>query len=207
MEDVLEVYRRPYDPRRPVVCFDETSRPLLGQTRPPLLPAPGQAARQDYEYVRQGTANVFLSFEPLAGWRQAVVTERRTRHDWAHQIRDLLDGRSAAAEKVVLVLDNLNTHTPGSLYETFGPVEARRLTEKLEIHHTPKHGSWLNMAEIEFSTLARGLPDRIESRERLQSVLQTWSAQRNSRQIGADWQFRTEDARMRLKRLYPHNEL
>jgi len=207
MEDVLEVYRRPYDPRRPVVCFDETSRQLLGQTRAPLPPTPGQAARQDYEYVREGTATVFLSFEPLAGWRQAVATQRRTRQDWAHQIKDLLDGRYAAAETVVLVLDNLNTHTPGSLYETFGPAEARRLTEKLEIHHTPKHGSWLNMAEIEFSALARALPPRIDSREHLSQSLSGWSHQRNDGAIGANWQFHTEDARIRLKRLYPSNEL
>ena len=207
MEDVLEVYRRPYDSRRPVVCFDETSRQLLSHTRTPLPPVPGWAARQDYEYQREGTANIFLSVEPLAGWRQVAATERRTRQDWAHQIKELLDGRYAAAEKVVLVLDNLNTHTPGSLYETFGAAEARRLTEKLEIHHTPKHGSWLNMAEIEFSALARNLSERIDSRERLHTVLQTWSAERNRRQVGADWQFRTEDARVKLKRLYPSNEL
>jgi len=207
MEDVLEVYRRPYDPHRPVVCFDETSRQLLDQTRRPLPPAGERAARQDYEYVREGTANVFLSFEPLAGWRQAVATERRTRRDWAHQIRELLDGRYAASQKVVLVLDNLNTHTPGSFYETFGPAEARRLTEKLEIHHTPKHGSWLNMAEIEFSALARTLPDRIATRDQLHTVLESWSSERNARGNGADWQFRTEDARVRLKRLYPSNEL
>ena len=207
MEDVLEVYRRAYDPRRPVVCFDETSRQLLDHARAPWPPAPGRAARVDYEYQREGTANVFLSFEPLAGWRQAVATERRTRQDWAHQIKDLLEGRYAAAEKVVLVLDNLNTHTPGSLYETFGPAEARRLTEKLEIHHTPKHGSWLNMAEIEFSALTRSLSARIESRARLHAVLQMWAEERNDRQVGANWQFRTEDARIKLKRLYPSNEL
>jgi hypothetical protein len=207
MEDVLEVYRRAYDPRRPVVCFDETSRQLLDHARAPWPPAPGRAARVDYEYQREGTANVFLSFEPLAGWRQAVATERRTRQDWAHQIKDLLEGRYAAAEKVVLVLDNLNTHTPGSLYETFGPAEARRLTEKLEIHHTPKHGSWLNMAEIEFSALTRSLSARIESRARLHTVLQMWAEERNDRQVGANWQFRTEDARIKLKRLYPSNEL
>jgi hypothetical protein len=143
----------------------------------------------------------------LAGGRLAVATERRTRHDWAHQVKALLDGRYAAAEKVVLVLDNLNTHTPGSLYETFGAAEARRLTEKLEIHHTPKHGSWLNMAEIEFSALTRSLSERIDSRERLHAMLQTWAEERNGRQVGADWQFRTEDARIKLKRLYPPNEL
>jgi len=163
--------------------------------------------RHDYEYVRQGTANVFLSFEPLAGWRAAVATERRTRQDWAHQIQRLLDGRYAAVEKVVLVLDNLNTHTPGSLYETFGPAEARRLTEKLEIHYTPKHGSWLNMAEIEFSALSRALPKRIAIFGQLNEMLGAWSAPRNARAVGANWQFRTEDARIKLKRLYPPNEL
>jgi len=203
MEDVLEVYRRPYDPRHPVVCFDETSRQLLGHARDPQPAQPGRPARQDYEYQREGTANVFLSFEPLAGWRAAVATERRTRHDWAHQIKNLLDGRYAGVEKVVLVLDNLNTHTPASLYETFDAAEARRLTEKLQIHYTPKHGSWLNMAEIEFSALARSLAARIESREKLHAALQGWSAERNRRQVGADWQFRTQDARIKLKRLYP----
>jgi transposase len=207
MEDVLEVYRRAYDPRRPVVCFDETSRQLLGHARAPLPPAPGRAARVDYEYQRAGTANVFLSFEPVAGGRQAAATVRRTRQDWAHQIQGLRDGRCAAAEKVVLVLDNLNPHTPGSRSETVGPAEARRRTEKLAIHHTPKHGSWLNMAEIEFSALTRSLSERIASRERLHAVLQTWSEDRNGRQVGADWQFRTEDARIKLKRLYPPNEL
>jgi hypothetical protein len=207
MEDVLELYRRPYDPRRPVVCFDETSRQLLGHARAPRPPAPGQLGRYDYEYVREGTANIFLSFEPLAGWRAAVATERRTRQDWAQQIQQLLDGRYAAVEKVVLILDNLNTHTPGSLYETFDPAEARRLTEKLEIHHTPKHGSWLNLAEIEFSALGRALPKRIAARGPLNQTWGAWSAERNTRGVGADWQFRTEDARIRLKHLYPSNEL
>jgi hypothetical protein len=207
MEDVLEVYRRPYDACRPVVCFDETSRQLLGHVHPPQPAGPGRVARQDYEYQREGTANVFLSFEPLAGWRQAVATQRRTRQDWAQQIKELLDGRYAAAHKVVLVLDNLNTHTPASLYETFGAAEARQLTEKLEIHHTPKHGSWLNMAEIEFSALTRNMSERIESREQLQVALRSWSAERNRRRVGADWQFRTEDARIKLKRLYPSNEV
>lgn len=207
MEDVLEVYRRPYDPRRPVVCFDETSRQLLDHARAPQPPAPGQVGRYDYEYVREGTTNIFLSFEPLAGWRAAVATERRTRQDWAQQIQQLLDGRYAAAEKVVLILDNLNTHTPASLYQTFGPAEARRLTEKLELHHTPKHGSWLNMAEIEFSALGRVLPKRIAARGPLNQTLGAWSTERNTREVGADWQFRTEDARIRLKHLYPSNEL
>ena len=207
MEDVLEVYRRPYDPRRPVVCFDETSRQLLDHARAPQPPAPGQVGRYDYEYVREGTTNIFLSFEPLAGWRVAVATERRTRQDWAQQIQQLLDGRYAAAEKVVLILDNLNTHTPASLYQTFGPAEARRLTEKLELHHTPKHGSWLNMAEIEFSALGRVLPKRIAARGPLNQTLGAWSTERNTRAVGADWQFRTEDARIRLKHLYPSNEL
>ena len=155
MEDVLEVYQRPYDPRFPQVCLDEVSTQLLADTRPPLPPAPGRAAREDYEYVRQGVANVFLCFEPLRGWRQATVTERRTRQDWAQVIKALVDVHYPTAERIVLVMDNLNTHTLGSLYEAFPPPEARRLAEKLELHYTPKHGSWLNMAEIELSVLRR----------------------------------------------------
>ena len=167
MEDVLEVYKRPYDPHRPVLCVDETSRQLLADTRPPQAPQPARPARQDYEYQRNGTANLFMVFEPLVGWRQVPVTQRRTKQDWARLIRDLLDGRYAAAERVVLVQDNLNVHTLGALYETFPPAEARRLAAKLELHYTPKHGSWLNMAEIEFSALARatgpiGQPRRLD---------------------------------------------
>jgi transposase len=207
MEDVLAVYQRPYDPRRPVVCLDETSRQLLGETRAELPAAPGQSARQDYEYERHGTANLFMLFEPLAGWRHVPVTERRTRQDWARVVKELLDGRYAAAEKVVLVQDNLNTHSPASLYATFAPAEARRLAERLELHYTPKHGSWLNMAEVEFSALARTLSERLERREQLEAAATAWSERRNHEKIGVNWQFTTADARIKLKRLYPTIEV
>jgi len=203
MEDVLAVYHRPYDPRRPVVCLDETSRQLLGETRAALPPGVGQPARQDYEYQRHGTANLFMLFEPLAGWRQVPVTERRTRQDWARVLKELLDGRYAEAEKVVLVQDNLNTHTPASLYATFEPTEARRLAQRLELHYTPKHGSWLNMAEVEFSALARALSERLERREQLECAARAWSERRNQAQVAVNWQFSTADARIKLKRLYP----
>ena len=149
MEDVLDVYTRPYDPRRPQVCLDETSRQLLADVTPPLPIAPGRPAREDYEYERQGVCNLFLVCEPLAGWREVMVSDRRTRIDWAHCIKDLVDVHYPDAEQIVLVQDNLNTHTPASLYEAFPPAEAKRLADKLELHYTPKHGSWLNMAEIE----------------------------------------------------------
>lgn len=207
MEDVLEVYKRPYDPHRPVVCVDETSRQLLADARPSQGPQPGRAARQDYEYHREGTANLFMVFEPLAGWRQVPVTERRTKQDWARLIRNLLDGRYALAERVVLVQDNLNTHTLGALYETFPPAEARRLAAKLELHYTPKHGSWLNMAEIEFSALTRALPARLARPEALATAVQAWEANRNRTTVRVNWQFATADARIKLKRLYPSIEL
>jgi hypothetical protein len=203
MEDVLEVYKRPYDPRHPVVCLDETSRQLLAETRAPLRCAPGQPARADHEYARGGTANLFLAFEPLAGQRHTQVTEQRRKVDWARFVKELLDGPYAAATKVVLVMDNLNTHTPASLYEAFAPTEARRLMEKLEIHHTPKHGSWLNLAEVEFSVLERQLPARVGTREEFGRVSGVWTEQRNQAGICADWRFRTDDARIKLKRLYP----
>lgn len=207
MEDVLEVYKRPYDPLRPVVCVDETSRQLLADTRPAQAPQPGRTARQDYEYQRCGTANLFMVFEPLCGWRQVPVTARRTKQDWARLIRDLLDGRYAATEKVVLVQDNLNTHTLGALYETFPPAEARRLAAKLELHYTPKHGSWLNMAEIEFSALARALPARLAARPALAEAVQAWESDRNRATVQVNWRFATTDARIKLKRLYPSIEL
>lgn len=207
MEDVLEVYKRPYDPLQPVVCVDETSRQLLADTRPAQAMQPGRAARQDYEYQRCGTANLFMVFEPLVGWRQVPVTERRTKQDWARLIRDLLDGRYATAEKVVLVQDNLNTHTLGALYETFPPAQARRLAAKLELHYTPKHGSWLNMAEIEFSALARALPARLAARPALANAVQAWEADRNRATVQVNWRFTTTDARIKLKQLYPSIEL
>ena len=207
MEDVLEVYKRPYDSRRPVVCVDETSRQLLADTRPVQASQPGRVARQDYEYQRCGTANLFMVFEPLVGWRQVPVTERRTKQDWARLIRDLLDGRYACAEKVVLVQDNLNTHTLGALYETFPPTEARRLAAKLELHYTPKHGSWLNMAEIEFSALGRALPARLAGHAALAEAVQAWESNRNGATVRVNWRFTATDARIKLKRLYPSIEL
>lgn len=203
MEDVLEVYKRPYDPRCPVVCLDETSRQLLADTRAPLPCVSSQPQRSDYEYQREGTANVFLAFEPLEGKRTATVTERRTKVDWATFVQGLLDGPYADAEKVVLVMDNLNTHTPASLYEAFAPAEARRLVEKLEIHHTPKHGSWLNMAEVEFSVMQRQLPERLGTHQAFAQTVSDWTQRRNRANVRADWRFTSTDARIKLKRLYP----
>lgn len=204
MEDVLDVYQRPYDPKRPLIGLDEKPVPLRRDVQDPQPAAPGRAARRDYVYERHGVANVFMMFEPLTGRRQAVVTERRTRQDWAHCIQDLLDVQYPTAEKIVLVMDNLNTHTPGSLYETFDPAEAKRLADKLEIHPTPKHGSWLNVAEIELSVLGRQcLPRRFGNQENLVRAVAQWQAERNERTVKVDWQFRTDDARIKLRRLYP----
>jgi len=207
MEDVLDVYQRPYDPKRPQVCLDEASKQLIGETRTPIPAAPGRAAREDYEYVRNGTANVFMTFEPLAGRRHVKVTDRRTKKDWAEVIRELVDEHYPAAEKIVLVMDNLNTHSPASLYEAFEPAEARRLAAKLEIHHTPKHGSWLDMAEIELGILNRQcLNRRIDRVETLKQEIATWERDRNNRATKVDWRFTTRDARIRLRRLYPSIE-
>lgn len=204
MEDVLAVYHRPYDPKRPQICMDETSKALHAHSRKPLPAAPGRPAREDYEYIRQGTANLFLWFEPVAGKRGVKATERRTRVDWAELIRELVDQHYPHAEKLVLVMDNLNTHTLASLYEAFPPEEARRLAEKLEIHYTPKHGSWLNMAEIELSVLARqSLAQRIPSRAELQSKVTAWADKRNAQAAKMEWRFTIADARIKLKRLYP----
>jgi len=206
MEDVLAVYCRAHDPKRPVVCLDETSKQLIGEVREPLLPQPGEAARYDGEYVRNGTANLFMAFEPLAGWRQVRVTEQRCRRDWAAFVKDLIDGRYKDAEKIVLVMDQLNTHTPASLYEAFPPEEARRLAERLEIHHTPKHGSWLDMAEIEFSVLGRNLPQRVGDKAALERQVAAWEQRRNTAQVKANWQFTSADARIKLRKLYPSLE-
>jgi transposase len=204
MEDILEVYRRPYDPRRPVVCMDEASKQLLDETREPLRACPGRVEREDYEYSRQGVASLFLAFEPLAGWRHFEVTEQRRRPDWARFIQDLVDRQYAQAERIVLVMDNLNTHSPGSLYETFAPEEAWRIAQRLEIHYTPKHGSWLNMAEGEFSILQRQCLDRrIATVESLRHEIAAWEKKRNVQGIGANWQFTTETARIKLRKLYP----
>ncbi len=204
MEDVLAVYRRPYDPRRPQVCMDELSKQLLRDATPPLPMVAGRPPCMDYEYVRGGTANLFLLCEPLRGWRQVTVTARRTKIDWAHCIRELVDVHYPDAEKIVLVLDNLNTHTPASLYEAFPPAEARRITERLEIHYTPKHGSWLNMAEIELSVLSgQCLDRRIEDRAMLTEEVDAWNGERNAAEKGIDWRFTTDDARIKLRHLYP----
>ncbi len=204
MEDVLEVYTRPYDRNRPVVCVDEASKQLVADVTPPLAMQPGQPAREDYEYERCGTANLFMQFEPLAGRRHVKVTERRTSLDFAHVLRDLSDVHYADAEKIVLVVDNLNTHKLSVLYQAFGPDEARRLYERFEIHYTPKHASWLDMAECELSVLCRQCLDRrIDDRSLLEHEVRCWEEVRNAAEVYVDWQFRTPDARIKLKRLYP----
>jgi hypothetical protein len=204
MEDVLAVYTRPYDPARPQVCLDEASKQLLRAARDPLPPAPAQPAREDAEYVRGGVANVFMVCEPLAGRRWVTVTEHRTKRDWAHLIKTLVDERYPGAERIVLVQDNLNTHTPAALYEAFAPDEARRLVETIEWHYTPKHGSWLNMAEIELSALSRQCLDRrIPDAATLAAEVAAWVARRDGAGAAIDWRFTTEDARIKLKRLYP----
>lgn len=208
MEDVLEVYQRPYDPARPVVCLDEQSKQLVKETRTPVPAAPGRPERVDYEYERNGTANLFMLFEPLAGRRHVKVTERRTRTDFAAVIRELVDVHYPHADTIVLVMDNLNTHKPASLYEAFPPAEARRLVEKLEIHYTPKHGSWLNMAETELSILTKQCLDRrLPDRPTLIRETAAWEAQRNTHKATVNWRFTTDQARIKLKRLYPSFEV
>lgn len=202
MEEVLEVYHRPHDPRRPQICIDETSKQLVEHTRVPLAPQSGRPQRQDDENKRRGTAHLFLCVEPLTGKTVVQATERRTAVDFAHFLRELCDGPDRKAEKLVVVLDNLNLHSPACLYEAFAPAEARRLTEKLEIHHTPKHGSWLNIAEIEQSILSRQcLDQRIGSLTRLRKLITAGEAQRKRAPIR--WRFTTQDARIKLRRLYP----
>jgi len=204
MEDVLEVYHRPYDPRRPQVCLDEASKQLVGEVRSPVPAEPGRPERFDFEYVRNGTANLFMISEPLVGWRAVRVTERRTAVDFAEVVRWLVEDVYPEAEQVVLVLDNLNTHKLASLYEAFEPGRARRIAERLEIHHTPKHGSWLNMAEIELSVLAgQCLDRRIGDSAELRREVTAWEADRNERQVGVNWRFTTTDARIKLRQLYP----
>jgi len=204
MEDVLDVYTRPYDPARPVVCLDETSRQVLADVRPPLPLAPGSPQRQDPEYVRHGVANLFLVCEPLRGWREVIVSDRRARLDWAACVKDLADSHDPGAAKIVLVMDNRNIHSPASLYEAFPPAEAQRLADRFEIHYTPKHGSWLNMAEIELGILQRQCLDRrLDNRATLTSEVAAWVAARNAATRTIDWRFTTTDARIKLKRLYP----
>jgi len=204
MEDVLEVYHLPYDPDYPVVCMDESCKQLIGEVRLPIACMPGKPARIDDEYVRNGVVEIFMEVEPLAGKRHVAVTERRTRKDWAQQIKQMLDERYPDATKIRLVMDNLNTHHVASLYEAFKPDEARRLAERLEIHYTPKHGSWLNMAEIELSALkSQCLDRRIANMATLQAEVAAWEIDRNNASRKIDWQFMTADARIKLKRLYP----
>lgn len=204
MEDVLDVYKQPYDPLYPQVCFDECSKQLVLETRLPLPLEPGQAARYDYEYERNGVCNLFMFSEPLAGWRHVEVTQHRTSIDYAHQMKYLVDERYPNAIKIRLVHDQLNTHVPASLYKAFPPAEAKRILDKLEIHYTPKHGSWLNMAEIELSVLSRQCLDRrIPDQETLQREVAAWEERRNRQSRTIDWRFTTDDARIKLKRLYP----
>lgn len=205
MEDVLEVYHLPYDPEYPVVCMDESSKQLIGEVREPIPGKPGRVRRIDDEYVRNGVAEIFMEVEPLAGRRHVTVTERRTRKDWAKQIKNMLDERYPHARKVRLVMDNLNTHSVASLYEAFAPQEARRLAERLEIHHTPKHGSWLNMAEIELSVLkGQCLDRRIPEMATMQAHVAAWEVARNNSSRKIVWQFKTSDARIKLRHLYPN---
>jgi hypothetical protein len=204
MEDVLEVYHRPHDPARPVVCLDETSKQLITETRVPIAAKPGRPARHDYEYARNGTANLFMMFAPLEGWRHVEVTDHRTAADYAAILKELSDTHFPDAAKIVLVQDNLNTHKPASLYEVYPAAEARRLVERFEWHYTPKHGSWLDMAETELSVLTTQCLDRrIPDKPTLIEEVAAWQQRRNQNHTKADWQFTTADARVKLKRLYP----
>jgi hypothetical protein len=207
LEDVLDLYAEPDDPRYPQVCFDESPVQLTSETRHPLPARPGHPARYDTEYKREGTANLFLFVQPLRGWRHVNVTKQRTKPDFARQMRLLVDQYFPTAERIRLVVDNLNTHTPAALYSTFPPDEARRITRKLEFHYTPKHGSWLNMAECELAVLAgQCLDRRISTIDTLREEIAAWEGPRNQRQTKIDWQFGTEVARVKLKRLYPSVE-
>jgi DDE superfamily endonuclease len=204
MEDVLEVYHRPHDPAQPLVCLDETSKQLVAETRQPLPMRPGDAARFDYEYKRNGVANLFMMFAPLEGWRHVKVTQSRTAIDYAHLLRDLSDIHFAKAHKIVLMQDNLNTHVPASLYEAFEPAAARRLVERFEWHYTPKHGSWLNLAESELAVLSgQCLDRRIGDAAMLAREVAAWRAHRNAAHAKANWRFTTDNARIKLKTLYP----
>jgi transposase len=204
MEDVLDLYAEPYDAQRPQVCFDESPVQLVSETRCPLPLRPGQAACYDYEYKREGTANLFLCVQPWLGWRQVNVTAQRTKQDFAQQMKLLVEVYFPQAELIRLVVDNLNTHSPAALYEAFTPAEARRIARKLEFHYTPKHGSWLNMAECEFAVLAtQCLSRRIPNAETLNQEISAWQAKRNQHHTKINWQFGTDLARIKLKRLYP----
>ena len=205
MEDVLDVYALPYDPKRPVVCFDESPVQLIAETRKPLPPKPGQPERFDYEYKRNGTRNLFFFFQPLAGRRHVLIREHRTKVDYAYAMRYLVDELFPEADVVVVVQDNLNTHTPAALYEAFEPAEAKRIMDRLEFHYTPKHGSWLNMVEIELGILSEQCLDaRIPDEETLQCKVKAWERARNERRATVNWRFSTSDARVKLSRLYPN---
>ncbi len=204
MEHILDVYTRPYDPQYPLICMDEVSKQLLRDTREALPAKPGKLERVDYEYERGGVVNVFMFCEPLQGRRWATVTDHRTKADWAQQIKDMVDVRYPRAERIGLVCDNLNVHTPGALYEVFPPDEAKRLADKLELHYTPKHGSWLNIAEIELNVLSRQCLDRrVPDFATLEAEVEAWQRRRNTVGSKVDWRFTTDDARIKLKRLYP----
>ncbi|MGB9880791.1 MAG: IS630 family transposase [Anaerolineae bacterium] len=204
MEDVLDLYTRPADPMHPLVCLDETSKQLIGETRTPLPAQPGQPERFDYEYVRHGVANLFMFFAPFQNWRHVKVTEHRTKADWAACMRELVDVHFPNATRIIVIADHLNTHNPAVLYEIFAPAEAKRLLDRLEFHYTPKHGSWLNMAEIELSVLSRQcLAQRIPDQQTLSDQVAAWEQARNKAQATINWRFTTSDARIKLKRLYP----
>ena len=203
MEDILDVYQRTYDEHEVLVCMDETSKQQVKETRIPLLPELGKLEKFDYEYERNGVSNLFMLFAPLVGWRHVKVTDRHTKIDWAHLIKELVD-EHFPDKKIILVMDNLNTHKLGSLYEAFEPEEARRIAERLEIHYTPKHGSWLDMAEIEIGVMSRQCLDRrIPNQATLRTEIAAWEKQRNQKAVCVNWRFTTEDARIKLKSLYP----
>ena len=207
MEDVLDLYHLPYDPNFPYVCFDESNKQLVTEKRTPVEATPGQVERHDYEYKRNGVRNLFLFFSPLISWRHVKVTEQRTHLEWAACMKDLVDVHFPQATRIRVIQDNLNTHNPAFLYEVFEPAEAKRILDKLEFHYTPKHGSWLNMAEIEFSVLSRQCLDRrIPDEETLIQEIRSWEERRNEVQATVDWQFTTKDARTKLKKLYPSIE-
>ena len=204
MEDILDLYQQPYDPKKPLVGMDETSKQLIKETRSRMRAKKGQMERYDYEYERNGVSNIFMFFDPLSGWRHVKVTDRRTKADWAKCMQELVDVHYPEAELIKVVLDNLNTHNPSALYEVFEPAEARRILRKLEFHYTPSHGSWLNIAEIELSVLSRQCMDRrIPDKDTLTSEVAAWEESRNSSGAKVDWRFTTADARIKLKHLYP----
>lgn len=208
MEDVLDVYAQPYEPSYPQVCFDERPCQLISEKRIPLTTEPGQPKRYDYEYIREGTCNLFAFFQPLKGWRHIKVTKQRTANDFAYCMKQLVDDFFPEATKVQVVLDNLNTHTPAALYQTFAPSEAKRILDRIEFHYTPKHGSWLNMVEIELSVLSRQcLKRRIPDLETMKQETASWEKERNQQQATVNWRFSNQDARVKLKRLYPQVNL